>query len=376
MSKLIEVLKTGKHVDANGVPVTFTEEDLRAIASSYDPKTFEAPLVVGHPNMDDPAYGWASKFVVQGGVLCAEPTQVDEQFSGLVNAGRFKKVSISLYAPDAPANPKPGSWYPRHIGFLGAHAPAIKGLRSVSFADASTEGVVTFGAYGGGLIVTMLRNLREYIIGEKGVDTADGVIPNWMIDSAQSDIDDNPDSTLPVFAEPAPSKNTLTPEKPPVNVKTPEQIQAELDAANSQLQAAREEIAARDSAAAKAAATARRAEALAFAESLVASAKLPASEKELVATICEKLATPDAAGATVMFGEGADAKPALDGFKALLGGAKPSVEFGEFAKQGAGDSAKDPSVIAAKARAHVEAEAEAGRTISIAEAVNFVERQS
>ena len=29
----------------------------------------------------------------------------------------------------------PGKWYLRHVGFLGAAAPAVKGLKPVEFAD-------------------------------------------------------------------------------------------------------------------------------------------------------------------------------------------------------------------------------------------------
>ena len=61
---------------------------------------------------------------LNGGDLLAEPDQLDPQFAELVGNGRFKKVSASFYLPDSPNNPKPGTLYLRHVGFLGrSHLP-------------------------------------------------------------------------------------------------------------------------------------------------------------------------------------------------------------------------------------------------------------
>ena len=65
----------------------------------------------------------------------------------MVRAGRFKKVSASFYTPDSPHNPVPGVYYLRHVGFLGAQPPAVKGLAPVpvNFAEGDTEeGCVSF----------------------------------------------------------------------------------------------------------------------------------------------------------------------------------------------------------------------------------------
>ncbi|STD22410.1 Uncharacterised protein [Enterobacter asburiae] len=72
---------------------------------------------------------------LNGGDLLAEPDQLDPQFAELVGNGRFKKVSASFYLPDSPNNPKPGTLYLRHVGFLGAQPPSIKGLKQVSFGE-------------------------------------------------------------------------------------------------------------------------------------------------------------------------------------------------------------------------------------------------
>ena len=130
-----EIFRAGTRTDANGNTVTITHADLAAAAQAYDPKVHEAPIVVGHPKADAPAYGWVSRLKAENGVLTADFAQVDEGFADLVKAGRYKKVSASFYPPTSPNNPKPGVWTLRHVGFLGAKPPAVKGLSSVSFAE-------------------------------------------------------------------------------------------------------------------------------------------------------------------------------------------------------------------------------------------------
>ncbi len=57
----------------------------------------------------------------------------------MVKAGRFKSRSASFYHPDNPNNPKPGVYYLRHVGFLGAQPPAVKGLKAVEFIKKSKQ---------------------------------------------------------------------------------------------------------------------------------------------------------------------------------------------------------------------------------------------
>ena len=139
---LLCIFRPGNHTDQHGTTLTFTESDLSASAAAYDPTLHQAPLVVGHPTTDAPAWGWVKSLAVTGGRLLATPDQVDPAFAEMVNAGRYNKISASFYLPNAPNNPVPGTYYLRHVGFLGAQPPAIKGLGSAKFAGAE-EGVVT-----------------------------------------------------------------------------------------------------------------------------------------------------------------------------------------------------------------------------------------
>ncbi len=124
MSGWIDLCRTGTWVAKSGCQVTFTAGDLDAIVEGYDPKKREAPLVFGHPKDDAPAYGWVEALRRNGDVLQGKFTQVADGVKELVAQGRYKKVSIALF-PDGKTL--------RHVGLLGAAAPAVSGLRSVKF---------------------------------------------------------------------------------------------------------------------------------------------------------------------------------------------------------------------------------------------------
>lgn len=134
----LHIFRPGRHTAMSGATIEFTAEMLAATAAAYDPAKFEAPIVVGHPATDDPAYGWVARLEVRDDGLYAWPTQVDAAFTEMVKSGRFKKISASFFTPDAPSNPVPGVYYLRHVGFLGAAAPAVKGLRHPTFSEGDT----------------------------------------------------------------------------------------------------------------------------------------------------------------------------------------------------------------------------------------------
>ena len=166
MPKPIQVFKTGRHTDVSGKTIEFTEADLAACVAAYDPKLHEAPLVIGHPKLEAPAYGWVSSLAVRGGALEASPRDVDAAFAEAVETKRwFPKVSACFYVPDAPTNPTPGAYYLKHVGFLGAVPPAVKGLREVSFGEDDRCVTVEFSEYDVG---TALRSLRDWLIGKFG----------------------------------------------------------------------------------------------------------------------------------------------------------------------------------------------------------------
>jgi len=140
----IEIFAAGTHTAASGVAITMTPADLAGIAAAYDPGRHEAPLVIGHPTTNVPAYGWVQQLRVTGDRLLARPHQVNPEFAELVRSGAYKKRSASFWGPSAPGNPTPGRFALRHVGFLGAMPPAVKGLKACNFADGDDVTVFEF----------------------------------------------------------------------------------------------------------------------------------------------------------------------------------------------------------------------------------------
>lgn len=139
----LNIFRAGTWTANNGQMLTFSESDVAATAISYDPAKHEAPLVIGHPATDDPAYGWVDTLESAVSGLEATPRNVDPEFAAMVNAERFNRISASFFMPDSTSNPVPGVYYLRHVGFLGAAAPAVKGLRKPSFDLSDNAGTVT-----------------------------------------------------------------------------------------------------------------------------------------------------------------------------------------------------------------------------------------
>lgn len=123
MAKWYEVWRAGKYPQGE-----FTEADVQQIVDNYDPKAEEAPIVLGHPKNNDPAFGWVESLARKGPVLLAKFRQVVPQFAEAVNAGRYKKVSVRL------AKDEKKGWTLKHVGFLGAAIPQVQGLAPIAFS--------------------------------------------------------------------------------------------------------------------------------------------------------------------------------------------------------------------------------------------------
>lgn len=115
----VEVFKSGVHTDSKGVTRTWSNEDLDAIVHNYNPNELEAPVVIGHPATDAPAYGWVEKVKRDKDRLMVKFKKVVPEFLKLVDNGMYRKVSVAINANNTL----------RHVGFLGAVPPAVKGLQ-------------------------------------------------------------------------------------------------------------------------------------------------------------------------------------------------------------------------------------------------------
>lgn len=319
--ELIEIFRAGTRQDANGNTVTITADDLKTIAANYSAQYHEAPIVIGHPKHDNPAYGWIKGLVAEGEVLKAEPQQVDSEFAELVREGKFKKISAAFYLPNSANNPKPEGFYLRHVGFLGAMPPAVKGLKDPVFADSDTE----FVEFSDWTNASLWQRLRDFFIDKFGLYDADRVLPAWQVQSLQEEATredlkqtyETPPS--PIFNEPD--------EKPNEGGTMSEQEKqrlAALEAENAQLKAAQ----------AQAQREKMHAENAAFAESLVAEGKLSPKQKEAA------LALLNTEHDSAEFSED-DFKQRL---KAFLTELPKSIEFNEVATKDKVADVQDNSV--------------------------------
>jgi len=342
----VEIFRAGEHTSMAGEVLAFADGDLDRCVAAYDPTLHEAPVVIGHPATDAPAYGWVKSLLTRGGRLVALLGEIDPGFAELVRAGRFKKISASFYRPDAASNPRPGSWYLRHVGFLGAEAPAIKGLRPVSFA-APADGVACFedihmqeqnpvaaaeadpspieseaesdsdGATPlSAVVLTLFRGLREHLIEMQGIEAADRVLPAATLQLLGEA--DAPNPTAAAFAEPERPARTL--------------------------------------------------EDALFLDRLVGEGRLPPARRGEVASF---LALLDAER-PVAFSETASAATPRDWFKSYLKTSPRAIEFGEIARAERTLSLDDPRALAEAARQHQDRARKEGRLLSIADSVTAI----
>ncbi|WP_275100142.1 peptidase [Sedimenticola hydrogenitrophicus] len=244
----------------------------------------------------------------------------------MVDKGRFKKVSASFYPPTHPANPVPGVYYLRHVGFLGAQPPAVKGLKAVEFAD-EADGIVTieFGEterWGWRAVANLLRNVRDRWIEKDGLESADQVLPNYLINDIDraGEAEESADASLsPAYSE---NEEPIMPD--PIQ-PTAEQTAAFAER-ETQLSAREQAIADREAALGDQERQRTEREAADFAEQLAAAGRILPRHQAGVAALLTRL--PDEA---LAFGEGDDAYSGTAGefLREFLGGLPEQVDYAE-----------------------------------------------
>ncbi|EOY8363097.1 peptidase [Salmonella enterica subsp. salamae] len=330
---LIHIFRAGTHTDMHGRRINFSDADLNEIAQNYNPALHEAPIVVGHPKTDAPSYAWVRGIKKDPDGLKAEPRDIDPQFAELVKNRRYSKVSASFYCPESPGNPTPGKYYLRHIGFLGAQPPAIKGLKQVSFAE-DEEGVVEFADWSLQTTATLFSRIRDFFISQFGLEKTDSVMPDYLIDSLRDDAarTATTDAT-PAFSDPVgiPAEDAIQPvaEKPaptpPEDTAVDKELQVKLEQENADLKRQLDE---RNKAEAQRVATERHNANVAFADSLVSDARLAPAGKGLVVAVLDALGDGES---PVSFSENGSEQPLVEAFKAQMQKARPLLDFGEVA---------------------------------------------
>lgn len=371
----IEIFKGGPQVDNKGRTHDGSALIDKALAG-FNAAVHEPPICVGHAKDNAPAFGWVEglKETVRDGTryLSAKFKDVVPEFADLAVAGLYKKRSAAFY-PDGRL---------RHVAFLGAAPPAVKGLADIGFNDDAAD-VLEFdetNPWTWRTIAGVFRKLREYILEKDGAEKADAIIGNW-------DIEEIKDEETRALSAPAteaaglienqfteseehmgikekitsmltglgvdPAKVTIPDDALPADAGDSASFtEADIDAAKkTAAQKARADVEAEFAEKAladeKAAAKAKITD---WVKVLVAGGNvLPAWEKMGLANFCEGLDAME----TIEFAEDSDKVTAFDWFKAFVEELPKVIDFSEVATRdkdvGGGDAAgKLTTLVAAK----------------------------
>ena len=362
-SARIEVFRPGTFTAMSGEEVTYSDDDLAAIADSYDPEVAPAPIVVGHPNADSPAYAWVKGFEWDADAdrLYADIHEIAPAFSSAVKEGRYKRISMSFYKPEHSANPKAGTNYPKHVGFLGGAAPAVSGLQPVSFKGGDEDTITVEMADAAFRdVASIFTKMREFIIEHFGRESADEAVPgylvNWIDDAANE-----PPSESEIYAQPQgsqimPGKPAPTPSKP----GSDDFAEREANLASREHRLAEQE------------AERANADNEAFADGLIADGKLVTGSKPKVLALLNSFST-DSDELSFADGETTAKEQPLTLLKDILSAQPKIVEFGETDLGDPPVDATDGEALADAAIAYQADMRAKGIDVSASDAVAFIE---
>ncbi len=363
------VFRTGQHTDSSGKTHNWTTADLDKIVNSFNPAYHEPPLVIGHPSDNAPAFGWVSDIKRVGDGLYLQYKDVAAEFKDWASKKLFKKKSIAVY-PD-------GSL--RHIGYLGGMPPAIKGLPDFAFNDGDKGTAITY-EYSDWRMSTLgqiIMRLRDHLVETLGADKADNIIKGWEVQDLLTPPPE-PEQSNSLYNEP--EEEGMKPEEVQelVTKGVAEGLKTFSEAMGKIIKGLEDQVAGLKKDLTTGREDNQRREFSDFLMTPAMQQRVPESGRE--ATIAQMMTL--ASAASVEFGEG-DAKTtksALDVYKDQLQALPTVVQFGEHAtKDKVGDLGQvssDAKAIAQKAQEFCDAEAKAGRTVSIADAVTHVTSQT
>lgn len=323
----IHLLRPGHFTAMGGEDVELTADDLADMAETYDPTRYEAPIVVGHPADNDPAYGWVERLEVDADGLHAVPNHIAPELRQAVAERRYRQVSASLYPPNSSANPHPGHWSLRHVGVLGAQPPAVKGLRPINLAD------------GAGCVCLSISN--EDLSMAENQQADDLTAKQAALEQKIAELAAQQAALAAQLAELADRERRLAER---------EQWVAQTEARLAIEKAAR-----------------RTQEVSNFAEGLVQAGKLLPRDRSLVVGVLDHFtATP------LNFAEGDEQLDMATRLRTFLEALPVQVDFGERGGGQAAPTPPDDRTIARRASAYKATQESLGRHLSFAEAVDAV----
>lgn len=124
-SQWVEIFQAGDY----GEKGVFTNDDLDRIVRNFKPDLWRPVAIIGHDERD-PALGQVKALKREGTKLLAQFEHVHPLLESAVAEGRYPSRSVGLYR-----NPEGAGWMLRHVAFLGAVPPEVKGLKPIQFRD-------------------------------------------------------------------------------------------------------------------------------------------------------------------------------------------------------------------------------------------------
>ena len=131
----VEIFRAGDYGDRG----KWQQVEIDKVIANFEAGVWAPPAVFGHPAHDDPAHGWVSALRREGDVLQAQFSKTTSQLENAVQAGRFPNRSAAFYL-----NPQGKGPVLRHVGFLGATPPEVKGLAPIQFLDGGEHVSIEF----------------------------------------------------------------------------------------------------------------------------------------------------------------------------------------------------------------------------------------
>lgn len=376
LSDWIEVFRAGTHTDSKGRSCTFTEADLDQMVSNL--ALGAAPAVLGHPKHNDPAYAWvkADGAKREGDSLFVKFEDINPAFEAGVNSGAYRNRSVSVFQD------KDAGWRMRHVGWLGAAAPAIDGLTPLDYS--AEVDAYEFDAedwdigYALGDTAELLRGLREQLIADKGIEAADAALPNWRIQSVADAAErvkaaaraESDQVTTGSFSQPNTTGGGMS------------ISQEQLDAAVAKARKEAEDAVAANFAASQAELVRlqgeRQAERIGvLITGWTAGGKITPAQTEGLAEFMTSI-EGGAGEFTFSAADKSEVKKAPAQFFAeFMDKLKPVVKLGNQSDAGVSQETVDPtdaSQIADRAKSYMKEQADKGMTVSLPEAVAFVSR--
>jgi len=198
--KWIAIFKSGKQTDSAG-----NEHDGDAVIDTaiakFNAEEHEPPVVIGHPKTNAPAFGWVEGLKRDGDLLLAKIKDAAPEFVEMVERGLFKKRSAAFY-PN-------GSL--RHVGFLGAAAPAVKGLPDIKFKDEENTVIFEFSQQDDSKFAALSRILgrfRDWVIEKDDAETADKIIDSFDLEFLKTPLGEE-DAENHLFSQPQESEEGM-----------------------------------------------------------------------------------------------------------------------------------------------------------------------